>query len=379
MLDKLRLILYLILIFIGLIALLYIAPIFLIVSIIILWMGIKDLDKRENKKDYDINKKLSSLNNKERVESCTLKYENELTTVDIYSEENNQIEEDSYPNIDKYNFYITNEEKILSYFYERCNREDLGILRTTGENSLYKKKLRDKRWIEKREKIRKRDRYRCQYCHNIYVLKDINELYEIVDFEEIASCVIDVYKQIQKNEIKFEVDKDLRFNQESYYIPKYNLWMNYFYEDLSRLPILYQSMLPARKMQILSDVKCSTKDTYEYYLKSLKSSLRYKRKGKKTGFIDSILIEHDDRIKTSHKFFLCQNIERDNRFAYQGRARIFIDGYSIIFPLYEIKLFNTLEVHHKRYPRSKNPWDVDDADLITLCSKCHKLEHQKFK
>lgn len=53
MLDKLRLILYLILIFIGLIALLYIAPIFLIVSIIILWMGIKDLEKRENKKDYD--------------------------------------------------------------------------------------------------------------------------------------------------------------------------------------------------------------------------------------------------------------------------------------------------------------------------------------
>ena len=56
MLDKLRLILYLILIFIGLIALLYIAPIFLIVSIIILWMGIKDLEKRENKKDYDIKK-----------------------------------------------------------------------------------------------------------------------------------------------------------------------------------------------------------------------------------------------------------------------------------------------------------------------------------
>ena len=121
MLDKLRLILYLILIFIGLIALLYIAPIFFIVSIIILWMGIKDLDKRENKKDYDINKKLSSLNNKERVESCTLKYENELTTVDIYSEENNQIEEDSYPNIDKYNFSMT---KLLQ---KREMRKDIVI------------------------------------------------------------------------------------------------------------------------------------------------------------------------------------------------------------------------------------------------------------
>lgn len=58
MLDKLRLILYLILYFIGLIALLYIAPIFFIVSIIILWMGIKDLDKKENKKNCDILKAL---------------------------------------------------------------------------------------------------------------------------------------------------------------------------------------------------------------------------------------------------------------------------------------------------------------------------------
>lgn len=56
------------------------------------------------------------MNNKERVESCTLRYEHELTTVDIYSEENNQIEEDSYPNIDKYNFYITNEEKFYLIF-----------------------------------------------------------------------------------------------------------------------------------------------------------------------------------------------------------------------------------------------------------------------
>lgn len=128
MLDKLRLILYLILIFIGLIALLYIAPIFLIVSIIILWMGIKDLEKRENKKDYDIKKKLSSLNNKERVESCTLRYEHELTTVDIYSEENNQIEEDSYPNIDKYNFYITNEEKIYLIFMKDAPAYKVWIL-----------------------------------------------------------------------------------------------------------------------------------------------------------------------------------------------------------------------------------------------------------
>lgn len=172
--------------------------------------------------------------------------------------------------------------------------------------------------------------------------------------------------------------KDIAFEFATWVSPQFKL---YLLKEFQRLKEEEQAQFgwSAKRELSKADVKCSTKDTYEYYLKSLKSSLRYKRKGKKTGFIDSILIEHDDRIKTSHKFFLCQNIERDNRFAYQGRASIFIDGYSIIFPLYEIKLFNTLEVHHKRYPRSKNPWDVDDADLITLCSKCHKLEHQKFK
>jgi len=35
---------------------------------------------------------------------------------------------------------------------------------------------------------------------------------------------------------------------------------------------------------------------------------------------------------------------------------------------------NTLHVHHKRYRHSVDPWDVPDADLVTLCCRCHETE-----
>ena len=34
-----------------------------------------------------------------------------------------------------------------------------------------------------------------------------------------------------------------------------------------------------------------------------------------------------------------------------------------------------LNVHHIRYRRNLMPWEYDDADLTTLCEKCHKEEH----
>lgn len=36
----------------------------------------------------------------------------------------------------------------------------------------------------------------------------------------------------------------------------------------------------------------------------------------------------------------------------------------------------TLHVHHIAYLSRKNPWDYDDAYLITLCDSCHELEHK---
>ena len=35
----------------------------------------------------------------------------------------------------------------------------------------------------------------------------------------------------------------------------------------------------------------------------------------------------------------------------------------------------TLAVHHKRYADTRNPWDSDKNDLVTLCQDCHTAMH----
>lgn len=41
---------------------------------------------------------------------------------------------------------------------------------------------------------------------------------------------------------------------------------------------------------------------------------------------------------------------------------------------------STLHVHHTSYDKSGNPWDTDEAYLITLCKHCHTLEeYLKYK
>ena len=34
-----------------------------------------------------------------------------------------------------------------------------------------------------------------------------------------------------------------------------------------------------------------------------------------------------------------------------------------------------LNVHHSKYSEGKRPWEYDDIDLITLCSRCHRKHH----
>lgn len=35
----------------------------------------------------------------------------------------------------------------------------------------------------------------------------------------------------------------------------------------------------------------------------------------------------------------------------------------------------TLHVHHRRYIKTRKPWEYDDTDLISLCEECHRLFH----
>lgn len=40
---------------------------------------------------------------------------------------------------------------------------------------------------------------------------------------------------------------------------------------------------------------------------------------------------------------------------------------------------STLHVHHKRYLWGKEPWDIPDNALVTLCESCHELETEFLK
>lgn len=35
----------------------------------------------------------------------------------------------------------------------------------------------------------------------------------------------------------------------------------------------------------------------------------------------------------------------------------------------------TLHVHHDYYEKGKNPWEVDEWSLTTLCAGCHTMQH----
>jgi|LSQX01.1.fsa_nt_gb hypothetical protein len=34
----------------------------------------------------------------------------------------------------------------------------------------------------------------------------------------------------------------------------------------------------------------------------------------------------------------------------------------------------TLNVHHIEYSKTRNPWDTEDNNLVTLCENCHETE-----
>lgn len=40
---------------------------------------------------------------------------------------------------------------------------------------------------------------------------------------------------------------------------------------------------------------------------------------------------------------------------------------------------STLHVHHKAYFKGKEPWDISNEYLITLCESCHEWETENWK
>ena len=147
---------------------------------------------------------------------------------------------------------------------------------------------------------------------------------------------------------------------------------------------IYQYGLERIKLQLSTDIplcipleeiiSCKEINSVTYYFDSSYS---------KKYFIPSIRIKYNPNIKyysnvqTDDKLYLKFNLGNsiDTKL---GQWSIHQNGFVVSFCGFGIPRQMKLNVHHRVYPKSGNPWDSDPEDLITLCSKCHQSEHERL-
>ena len=88
-------------------------------------------------------------------------------------------------------------------------------------------------------------------------------------------------------------------------------------------------------------------------------------------------IRHFSDVHTDDKFIIKFNLGNTNK-PELGQWSIHQNGFAVSFDGYLKPQLFDLNVHHKVYPKSGNPWDSNLDDLITLCSKCHIAEHERL-
>lgn len=265
-------------------------------------------------------------------------------------------------------------EAFLLEYQDFCSNQNEKIkdITATGENEYYKELLQNEEWKNKSELIKGRDVY-CQHCFSLIKLEKIDEIVRYTDFKEIGNIIIDIFQRkeflIKEHSescscTKFEIKKRIEGLNE-------NLFMFKFY-PVNFLP----NWLFERNMgEILSTNQLYAESELEGYIFNKKTP-EYTYKKKYTNGLDSdIVIEYFPSISTGGNIYL------RHRFGYtkrniNGQGILTQDGFSVIFPLYNLEKHTaTLDVHHKVYRNGKNPWESPDEELITLCHSCHIKEH----
>lgn len=199
-----------------------------------------------------------------------------------------------------------------------------------------------------------------------------------MDFKEVAVNVISIFNQLKLENSEFKVVHIKNTITKRKYVKKYGVWLTKIREK--RNNILEDAYIGDYRVSysIISNSEFVLSNEYAYYLKEFDYPMRYKAKNGLIAYTNKLLVEKNVNCNLSSHLYLYHRIDYENKSYcdYTGRATLFFDEYAITFPLYHLKSTEQLDVHHKRYAESGNPWDVDASDLITLCHKCHLLEHQ---
>jgi hypothetical protein len=279
-------------------------------------------------------------------------------------------------------YYLQAEEHLLRIDIKkeflRKKNEIIKYVCTTGENVRYKELLENEKWKSKSKLIMERDVY-CQHCFGLIQLGKIESIMNYVDFPEIGNIIIDIFQRKENfNEgccnlfpsNKFKIKKRIEALNENLYILEF-----FPNDDIYTLPWMLNrnfkngEILSSTPLYDISDFEGSIliKETREYI---------YKMKGE-NGTKEYVDIEYFPNVSTDGRIYLRHRFSYSRSDGY-GQGIISQDGFSIIFPLYNLNNYiDPLQVHHKAYREGKNPWESPDDELITLCSSCHKKEHSR--
>lgn len=236
---------------------------------------------------------------------------------------------------------------------------------TSGESIYYKNLLKDERWIALRNQKIKENSYVCQNCFNIRLLHSINELKIILPnlSDKLFNVVANTLDNIQN--YCFDDSYSIQISKMNF-IPKYHILLCSVFIDYTRCSdnLLYLSIsdVPQKILGVKFVINSeNSTDELKY------TNIQY-TEDEKADNIDLFYIKGNS---TNGNLYIHYHVLCMNKYKYQIGV-LTKDEYAIAFPINGIiKSEEQLEVHHLKYSKTGNPWDVSPENLITLCHSCH--------
>lgn len=253
----------------------------------------------------------------------------------------------------------------------------LRYIKTSGQDDYYKEKLSDQNWKKKSAEIKRKQGYKCQNCGfttgKPIELNAIEDLKLYVDFNEVYNAVYQAFsskdvfiQEIKTNNILKTIKIEKNINQSSKVINE-NLHINSCILIGIYNTIQYQFFT----LDMFAEKEFHT------HRESVDCKLPFYAKDKVIKNADRIIKEYTHEGNTNNRIILRHDYDYISKIDYRGQGILTYNGFSIVFPLYNIDNNVALNVHHKAYYEDLEPWECPDEELITLCFKCHNRAHEK--
>lgn len=257
---------------------------------------------------------------------------------------------------------------------------------THGESAFYKEKLNDQRWIDIRNSVLSRDKHVCQQCRNciedIVLLNSISELLPYTEYSQsLYNFIYDIFHKKESLINEFSANEPIFVFQSGKILKTYNASLKIFiysiikeYDEFSMI----DSGNKRAHTEIVSKEEISNDNLKWQHSDWLGNDYFYNRINQMK--YQSVFINYHPDVHTNREYYLKFNY--GHAYApFNGQWSLHKEGFVVSFDGYKKFEHNNLDlnVHHKVYSYTGNPWDCELDDLVTLCKKCHIAEHERLK